>query len=125
MSQVPLVPEARGETEDPREELVSLDRKGKRGTRVGQGCRGPEERRAPLDHQDYQGSKVCLAHGEAQGPRAPEGQGAGQDLRGLRVSQAWLGSLAEMDSLVLRGHRDQQVSEDQWGQLGSWDRGGQ
>lgn len=106
MFQVHLVQEARGETKDPREEPVSPVRKGRKGIRVGLGCRGSVERRDLQDHRDYQVPKVNKAHGETQVQRAPEGQAAGQDLRGRRVSQERLGSLGETDSPVLRGPRD-------------------
>lgn len=106
MFQVHLVQEARGETKDPRERPVRPVRRGRKGIKVGLGCRGSVERRDLQDHRDYQVPKVNKAHGETQVQRAPEGQAAGQDLRGRRVSQERLGSLGETDSPVLRGPRD-------------------
>ncbi|CAB1349517.1 unnamed protein product, partial [Coregonus sp. 'balchen'] len=123
MKLVHLVQEARGETKDPREEPVSPVRRGRKGIRVGLGCRGSVERRDLQDHQEYQGSKVSQAHEGIQGQRAPEGQGAGQDPRGRRVSQARLGSLGETDSPVLRGHQVCRETEDRWGRLGHRDPG--
>ena len=125
MFQVHLVPEARGETKDPREWQVRPVRREKKGIKVGLGCRGSVERRDFQDHQEYKGSKVSQAHGGTQVQRAPEGQGAGQDPRGRMVSQALLGSLGEMDRPVLRGHKVRRETEDRWGRLGHRDPGDQ
>lgn len=123
MFQVHLVPEARGETKDPRERPVRPVRRGRKGIKVGLGCRGSVERRDLQDHQEYKGSKVSQAHGGTQVQRAPEGQGAGQDPRVQMVSQALLGSLGEMDRPVLRGHKVHREIEDRWGRLGHRDPG--
>ena len=53
--QVPLVPEGLKGTKDLRDQLVSLARRERKGTRVLLGYEEPEENRVSQDHQVCQG----------------------------------------------------------------------